>query len=364
MSINIRALARKPRSVRWIALLVFSVLVTAGLSMTGLPAALLLGPMIAGIVFGVSGVRVNVPSPAYLGAQGMIGALVATTITPSILATLSQGWPLFLFVVVATLLGAAALGWMISRAGWIPGATAVYGTSPGAASAMVLLAESDGADARIVAFMQYTRVLMVALGTALVARLWPGVSAGHALSADWFAPVEWINLAAVLVVMVLAQQAARLLRVQAWAVLGPLFVLTVLHACGWLPILLPRWLLAVCYTAIGWRIGLGFNREELRYAYHVLPAIVGAGVALIGFCAALALYLSRFAHVDALTAYLATSPGGLDSVAIIASSTPGTDLPFVLALQSVRLLIVIGFAPLVTRLVLRHSSHLRKAAPN
>jgi uncharacterized protein len=224
--------------------------------------------------------------------------------------------------------------------------------------------KSEGADARMVAFMQYTRVLMVALGTVLVARVWPGVSAGHAPIADWLAPVAWGNLVAVLVAIVLAQQAARLLRVQAWAVLGPLFVLTVLHACGWLPIMLPRWLLAATYAAIGWRIGLGFRHEELLYARHALPAIVGAGVVLIVFCAALALCLSRFAHIDALTAYLATSPGGLDTVAIIASSTPGTDLPFVLALQSVRLLIVIGFAPLVTRLVLRHSAHLRKAAPN
>jgi uncharacterized protein len=35
------------------------------------------------------------------------------------------------------------------------------------------------------------------------------------------------------------------------------------------------------------------------------------------------------------------------------------DLPFVLALQAVRLLFVIGLAPLVTRLVVRHSPHLQ-----
>jgi uncharacterized protein len=56
---------------------------------------------------------------------------------------------------------------------------------------------------------------------------------------------------------------------------------------------------------------------------------------------------------------LATSPGGLDSVAIIAASTPRVDLPFVLALQSVRLVFVIGFAPLITRFVVRHSPHLQ-----
>ena len=76
-------------------------------------------------------------------------------------------------------------------------------------------------------------------------------------------------------------------------------------------------------------------------------------------CGLLAWCLANVAHVDALTAYLATSPGGLDSVAVIAASTPRVDLPFVLALQSVRLLLVIGLAPLLTRLVVRYSPHLR-----
>jgi uncharacterized membrane protein AbrB (regulator of aidB expression) len=36
------------------------------------------------------------------------------------------------------------------------------------------------------------------------------------------------------------------------------------------------------------------------------------------------------------------------------------DLPFVLALQSVRLVFVIALALLITRLVVRHSPHLRE----
>ena len=48
--------------------------------------------------------------------------------------------------------------------------------------------------------------------------------------------------------------------------------------------------------------------------------------------------------IDGLTAYLATSPGGLDSVAIIATSTP-VDVPFVMALQTVRLLLLLILGP-------------------
>ena len=47
--------------------------------------------------------------------------------------------------------------------------------------------------------------------------------------------------------------------------------------------------------------------------------------------------LAHFAHVDALTAYLATSPGGADSVAIIAASTK-VDMPFIMAMQMARFL--------------------------
>lgn len=83
----------------------------------------------------------------------------------------------------------------------------------------------------------------------------------------------------------------------------------------------------------------------------------------MGLCGLLAWCLTHVAHIDALAAYLATSPGGLDSVAIVAESTPRerVDLQFVLALQSVRLPFVIVLAPLVTRLVVRLSPHLQRA---
>ena len=45
------------------------------------------------------------------------------------------------------------------------------------------------------------------------------------------------------------------------------------------------------------------------------------------------------AGVDPLTAYLATSPGGSDSIAIIAAST-NVDVSFVMAMQTVRMLAV------------------------
>ena len=356
-----RSAASWPSSAQWLALLTLSAIISFIWSAAGLPAALLLGPMISGIAFGVNGLRLAVPRLPYLGAQGLLGAMIASAITPAIVASFIHDAPLFCLVIAATLLGAAAIGWLISRSGLIPGATAIYGTSPGAATAMVLLGEAEGADARLVAFMQYSRVLLVALGAALVAHFWSGAAGAHAPHAAWLAPVHWCNLAAVLLLAALGQQAARLLRLPSWALLGPMLLLSALHAGGWVNIELPRWLLAGAYALIGWHIGLGFSRDALRHAGQTLPVVVVAAICLIGFCGLLAWCLMRLAHVDALTAYLATSPGGVDSVAIIAASTPRVDLSFVLGMQSMRLLFVIGLAPLITRLVVRHSAHLQAA---
>jgi uncharacterized membrane protein AbrB (regulator of aidB expression) len=55
------------------------------------------------------------------------------------------------------------------------------------------------------------------------------------------------------------------------------------------------------------------------------------------------------AGIDPLTAYLATSPGGMDSVAIIGAAS-NVDLSFVMALQTLRLVIVLIVGPPLARI--------------
>jgi uncharacterized protein len=52
--------------------------------------------------------------------------------------------------------------------------------------------------------------------------------------------------------------------------------------------------------------------------------------------------------VDPLTAYLATSPGGLDSAAVIAASSRA-DLSYITSFQSVRIVIVLFLGPSISR---------------
>ena len=62
--------------------------------------------------------------------------------------------------------------------------------------------------------------------------------------------------------------------------------------------------------------------------------------------------MSEAYGADAFTAYQAMSPGGADSVAIIAAASK-VDLPFVMATQTARFLMVIAVGAGVARLVAR-----------
>lgn len=342
-----------PLWLRWLLLLALSAVLGAGLEYSGLPAALLLGPMIAGIVFGTNGARMQMPPLPYMAGQALIGMLIAGTIDADIVHTFAVSWPLFLGVVLAVILATSLMGYAMARMRILPGTTAVWGTSAGAASAMLVMADAFGADARLVAFMQYLRVVCVASTASVIAAFVFHIGVAEPKQIIWFPPFAWTDLALTLLVAFGASALGGVIRFPAATILLPMIVGAVLHATGLLHIVLPPWLLTGAYAVLGWRIGLGFTRRILLHAAHALPQILASIIILIVFCGGLAVLLVKVMGVDPLTAYLATSPGGIDSVAIIAASTP-VDVPFVMALQAVRLFLILLLGPPISRFIARH----------
>lgn len=318
-----------------------------------LPAALLIGPMFAGIVAGTNDATVRVPRVAFAAAQSIVGCLVASSIEPGIFPVFMDEWPIFLGAVAATLMASSVLGWLISRWRILPGTTAVWGSTPGAATAMVLMAGAFGADQRLVAFMQYLRVILVSLTAALIARLWIDVSGQEPPSIIWFPPIEAQAFASTMAVALVGASVGRLLKLPSPYFLGTMILGTSLRLGLDLNFQLPPWLLAISYAAVGWSIGLNFTMPILRHAARALPQIIASIVVLITVCGAIAWLISITLGIDPLTAYLATSPGGMDSVAIIAAASHSVDLSFIMALQTVRFLIVLILGPSLARIVAR-----------
>ena len=340
-------LATWPKPAKWALLLAISVLFVAGLELFQLPAALLLGPMIAAILLAVGEAELKVPNLPFVVAQSVIGLLMAKALPASIFVELAKDWPLYVLGIGSVIIVAAGLGILLTRLKVLPGTTAVWGSAPGAASAMVLMADAYGDDARLVAFMTYLRVALVAIAASAVARLaTPG--GGAVAAAQWFPAIDWIGFAGTMAVVAVGIGVALFTKIRAGGMLVPMILGALLQDFAGLHIVLPPTLLTVCYGLLGWTIGLRFTREILGHAARAFPAILGSMLALIAICGGFALLLVQFAGIDPLTAYLATSPGGADSVAIIAANTH-VDLPFVMAMQAGRLIVVMLTGPALAR---------------
>jgi len=334
-----------------------SAVFATGLSLAGFPAAFLVGPMIAAIIVAACGITIPLDRRLPPLAQSVIGQLMAHSLTLKVLREIVDQWAIFLGGVFSVIFLSFTLGYILARLRVMPGNVALWGSSPGAATAMTLLCESYGADQRLVAFMVYLRVLLVTLASSIVSHLAAPVHGPlHASQAVHDLP-WWPCLAVIAVTMLLTP----LVRFGAAPLLLSLAGGLVCQTILGLHYTLPVWLLAPSYVVIGWMIGRRFTRSVLSHVWRALPAVTLSTSILILGCALLSWPLAHIAHVDLLSAYLATSPGGADSVAIIAASTP-INVPFVMAMQIARFLVLIAVAPAIATFLTRFIPDQARAA--
>lgn len=339
---SLRMVLLRPAS-QWTLLAGATVAADIGLTLVHAPAALLLGPLVCAIVFGVLGAAVRPPGVMRLASSTVIGCLVAVSLGGAIGPALLGHLPTFLLIGVSTLALSLGLGWSLARAGWFEGATSVWGMSPGGAASMIALAQETGADVRTVAMMQYFRVLLVAaaaIGLSHVAS--PGAHAAPAKV--WLGEVDPRGLAETAILAVAGALLARALKFPAGVFLIPGLSGAVLMKLGWMHPQVPPLLGAMAYAVVGWNIGLSFTPASLAHSARAMPRIVGSTLVLIALCGLSGFAISRVFGVDPLTGYLSTSPGGVDSILIIAASTR-VDLPFILAAQVVRIILVLIIGP-------------------
>jgi uncharacterized membrane protein AbrB (regulator of aidB expression) len=155
-------------SRHWLALCMGSALLSAALLALHVPAAVLLGCMVCAIAVAVRGTTLAVPRTLFGWGRGC-WASWRTACSRSTWARWCRAGRCFW--------AHAAADCRQHRAGLVahaaPGHARHHGPvgyGAGAATAMVVMSESFGADVRLVAFMQYTRVVVVTLVAALVTR--------------------------------------------------------------------------------------------------------------------------------------------------------------------------------------------------
>jgi membrane AbrB-like protein len=339
--------------MRWLVLAVASLACGTLAQWARIPAAWLIAPMIVAVVLAVNGIDLKLPRQILALPQGVIGLTIAQAFTLPIIGEVAQSWAPILLVVVSTVIAAGVAGWILAKYSPLSAETAAWGSSPGAAVTMIAMSADYGADARIVAFMQYLRMTFVVLTASFASRVLffnPELHAAQAAAGTTpFAAVPFVLTA---VVAVAAGFGGRYSRIPGGQFIVPLLIGAAIHVSGLFPIDITWWLLDGAYITVGWTIGLLYTRETLRFVARMLPTLLVSTTVLLAMCALGGVLLVVLLHTDPLTAYLATTPGGLDSVSIIALGS-GSNVALVLAIQLLRLFAVVASGPPLAKAISR-----------
>src|ERR687894_845477 len=157
--------------IGWVLLGIGSVLAGLLAQDTGVPAAWLVGPMLVAVASALAWPESpTVPRWGLMASLAVVGGVLAGTFRPSVFPLIASNWLPVLLVVGSTLLLSLAVGFLLAWVAHLDRKSAALGTLPGAASGMLAMSGSLGADPRLVAVMQYTRVIVVVFSAALVAR--------------------------------------------------------------------------------------------------------------------------------------------------------------------------------------------------
>ncbi len=331
--------------------LVLTVVGAAGVGVVllglGVPSAMLLGGLAAGLTRSLVGTTYpRLPRGAMVAAQALLGVSIGLLVTTPALRTLLVHWLPVSLVTVATLALSVGAGRLLALRRDVTPVTGAFAMVAGGASGIVAMARDLGADEQVVGVLQYLRVLLVVLTMPVLA----AVAYGATGTAPAPAGAGWpTDLAVSAVSLVPGLALWRVTRMPVGALLGPLLVAAAVDLLG--PVdgaALPAVLEAVAFVVLGLQVGLGFTRSRLRAVARILPAAVALTLAVVAACAGLGWLLVLTAGVDPLTAYLATTPGGLYAVLATARGS-GAEVTFVLAVQLLRLFAMLLTAPLLAR---------------
>jgi membrane AbrB-like protein len=340
-----------PRAIvlRW-AVIAVVVVVSAQLAdAAGLPTPYLFAAFAIGIAHALLTQVALAPSNLLsLVAQGTIGWTAGTYFHRSTLSTVgAHGLSIFTFCILTVALSVGA-GLLLARMAPVDQATSSFGMIAGGAAGIISISRELGADERLVAVLQYVRLLIIVVSTPLVATVVFGISRKPVGAAQIDHSVSGI-MAFLLIGLCVAIPLARLARFPAAAIIGPMIASALLSLTfGGLTTPLSPNFMNIALAIIGLDVGLRFTPSIVREASALLPAAVAIIVAMIAISAVLGVVLANVAHMSQLDGYLATTPGGLSAVIALAIGSQ-TNIGFVVSVQVLRTFMMLLMAPPLAR---------------
>ncbi|MEM8877571.1 MAG: AbrB family transcriptional regulator [Pseudomonadota bacterium] len=300
--------------------------------------------------FGWRGITVSMPPQVRLVMVPIIGVMLGSAFTPEVVAQI-PGWLPSLFSVAAfVMLATACVYPLYRRVFGYDRPTAYFAAVPGGLLEMAMLAEEQKGDMRTVSAIHFLRIVFAVVTIPLVLRVFFGpVGSAAGVNLDDGTKVLTIWDGGLLLAAAISGfWLARLLRIPAAPISGPVMVSALFHATGWTDAAPPGVLVIVAQVVMGSALGArfsGYDRTELARAFG---AALLAGVVMMSLTLAIALLARMLLAKPFLEMVLSLAPGGLVEMALIALSLQ-IGIAFVTAHHLIRILISVLIMPSLYR---------------
>jgi membrane AbrB-like protein len=313
----------------------------------GLPLPFLFGPMTACLIAALAGARLREMGNISTAARTILGVAIGASITPEIVDRIPQLLgSVALIPIYVALIGIVGVPFF-RRLGYDP-VTSWYAAMPGGLPDMVAFGKEAGGDARALALIHVTRMLIIVTLAPIILTLFYGASLSGALGepARNLPTVELFLMAAAALI---GWKVGERVGLFGASILGPMIITAALSLAGVIHSRPPVEAIVVAQLLIGLGIGVQYVGVTLRE----LRSFILSGVSFVFILAILAAIFTEIVTVTGLAkpieGFLAFAPGGQAEMTILALAA-GADLGFIIVHHLTRVVIVIMGAPIAARI--------------
>ena len=346
-----------PRPTRWAEL--GRIALTLGIGALGgavfrhvnLPLAWMIGALFATTAASIAGVPLLAASRLRMAMVAVLGVMLGSAFSPATAGRIVTWWPtvaaLALYIAVVTGLLAVYFR-RVAGYDWV---TSYFAASPGGLNEMVLVGTALGGNDRTIALVHAVRILLVVIAIPFGFVLFGGYQRGSAVPLGLpIADFPLIDFIILTVCAMLGAAMARVLRVPAALMVGPMVASAAVHLAGLTASRPPGELVAAAQVVIGSTLGARFAGIKPIQIARVALTSGGATVIMLALTIGFSLLLEPLAGSTMQATILSFAPGGLAEMSLIALALH-VDAAFVSTHHVVRIALIVMLSPLVFRTV-------------
>lgn len=301
------------------------------------PVPWMIGPMVAIAAVNLMGVTASPPPYARQLGQVVIGSSVSLYFTPPVVAALSTNLGAIALSTVSAFVIGGLGALTLSRISGVDGKSSFFASIPGGAMAMAVLADRHGAEVPPVAIAHSLRVSIVVL-TVPFALTYGGIPMAFSPYKPVL-PLDFPVLAVWLVAGYVLGAVSERLRLQNGHLLTPIFLGAALTMSGVQLSAVPHWMTSFAQLMFGLVLGARYERAFFVRYKLFLPFAIANSVFVLAASVVVAIFLAWAFDLPIATMILATAPGGMPEMTIVAQALQ-VGVPVVVAFHLFRIIVV------------------------